>query len=94
MHSVTAFLPSLAFAAGGLAAPTPAHTEVRGRPNLHEVIRNPTSIDAGINAHLKPLNELFPDLLPEVDLNLGVHRRAAPTLKEEAAPVVVVDRSV
>jgi hypothetical protein len=90
MHSFTTLLPLLAFAADVLAAPTPARLDARGRPNLHEVIRNPTPIDAGISAHLKPLHELSP-ILPELNFDLGIHRRAAPVLKGEAA--LVVDRS-
>jgi hypothetical protein len=92
MHSLTTLLPLLALAASVLAIPTPARLDDRGRPNLHEVIRNPTPIDAGVSAHLDPLHNLLP-LLPKLNIDLGIHRRAAPVLKEEAAPVFVIDRS-
>jgi hypothetical protein len=86
MHSSTAFLPLLAFAAGVLAAPTPS------RPNLHEVIRNPTPIDAGLHLGLEGKLPLNLGALSPIDILVG-HPRAAPDVKEDAAPVVVVDRS-
>jgi hypothetical protein len=92
MHSLTTLLPLFALAPSVLAIPAPARLDVRGRPSLHEVIRNPTPIDAGVSAHLDPLHELLP-FLPKLDIDLGIHRRAAPVLKEEVAPVVVIDRS-
>lgn len=90
MHSVTALLPLLVLAAGVLAAPTPLRLMDRGRPNLHEVIRDPTPINAGLHLTTPPL----PHLLPGLDLDLHTtHPRAVPTVENDVAPVVVVDRA-
>jgi hypothetical protein len=90
MHSTIALLPILAFAAGVLAAPMPPRLNARGRPNLHEVIRNPTPINAC--ADIQAVDKLLGGIL-NFGCEGGTHRRAAPVLKEEAAPVVVIDRS-
>ncbi|KAH3915381.1 hypothetical protein HBI56_165690 [Parastagonospora nodorum] len=90
MHSVTALLPLLVLAAGVLAAPTPLRLMSRGRPNLHEVIRDPTPINAGLHVALPSI----PHLLPGLDLNLHTtHPRVVPAVEDDAAPVVVVDRA-
>jgi hypothetical protein len=90
MHSVTALLPLLVLAAGVLAAPTPLRLMDRGRPNLHEVIRDPTPINAGLHVTLPSI----PHVLPGIDLNLHTkHPRVAPTVEDDVAPVIVVDRA-
>jgi hypothetical protein len=86
MYSVTTFLPLFVLATGVLAAPTPLGPVARAVPALHEVIRNPSPINERLGLDI--------DLLEAIKLGLDIHARTIYALKEEAAPPVVVDRSV
>jgi hypothetical protein len=86
MHSNTIFISLLAFAANVFAAPTPLRSVIRTVPNVHEVIRNPVPIDAGIRLDIEALAQ---------HLSLFLHSRAVPAVAKEASPVVpVINRSV
>jgi hypothetical protein len=86
MHSSTPLVSLLAFAACVLAAPMALHSIPRAVPKLHEVIRNPAPIDAGLILDIDVLKE---------HLGLKVHTRAVPKLEVEAVSVVpVIGRAV
>jgi hypothetical protein len=86
MHSTTPLLSLLALAACALAAPMPLHAIPRATPKLHEVIRNPAPIDAGLSLNLDVLKE---------HLGIDIHARAVPKLEVEAVSVVpVIGRAV
>jgi len=77
MHSTTALLPLLAFAASVLAAPTPPQLAARAVPNLHEVIRNPAPIDSRLHAGLNLLGE---------NIGVDISTRAVPAVEKEIEP--------
>jgi hypothetical protein len=77
MHSITALLPLLAFAASILAAPTPLQPVARTVPNLHEVIRNPAPVNEKLHAGLN----LFGG-----GIDVDFHTRAVPAIEKEITP--------
>jgi hypothetical protein len=81
MHSTNALFSLLAITACVLAAPLPP--VARNAPNLHEVIRNPAPIDAGLN--------LSAELAELLGINVDIHTRDSSSVQTEASPPVVVD---
>jgi hypothetical protein len=81
MPSITAFLSLFAITACVLAAPLPP--VARNVPALHEVIRNPTPINAGLIAGVK-----VPSL---VDIDLGIHTGEPSSIEIEVLPPARID---
>jgi hypothetical protein len=81
MPSITASLSLFAITACVFAAPLPP--VARHAPALHEVIRNPTPINANLIAGLK-----VPGL---IDIGLGIHTGEHSSIETEALPPTRID---